>query len=97
MLMYMHALGDKYVVWDKSANIRYRRPAKKALYAVFKISDENLEKVQNEVKNSGETTFIAHIQWVDHEMKIYSELERTIYIADKNFYKAKQEKRKALS
>lgn len=94
VIMFMHMLGKDYVVWDKSASIKFKRPGKDPLYAIFKISDETLEKVKSEVKASGETTHIAHIQWLDKEKNVYAELERTIYIADKKFYKEKLEKRK---
>lgn len=94
MLMFLHILGKDYVVWDKSASIRYKRPGKDPLYAIFKITPEILEKIKTEVREQGETTYIAKIQWVDKNSKVYSELERTIYIADKIFYKEKQEKRK---
>lgn len=94
VIMFMHMLGKGFVVWDKSANIKFKRPAKIPLYMLFKISPELLEKVKDEVKTSGETTHIAHLQWIDKEKNVYAELERTIYIADKKFYKEKLEKRK---
>ena len=94
VIMFMHMLGKEFIVWDKSANIRFKRPSKIPLYMVFKISPELLEKVKNEVKTSGETTHIAHLQWIDKDKNVYAELERTIYIADKKFYKEKLEKRK---
>lgn len=97
MLMFMHTLGKNYVVWDKSATIKFKRPGKKPLYAIFKITPEILEKVKADVNTHGETTFIALVQWVDKDKNIYSELERSIYIADKKFYKEKLAKRTLLT
>ena len=94
MLMFMHMLGKDFVVWDKSATIKFKRPGKKPLYAIFKITSEILDKVKTEVKTNGETTYVALVQWVDKELNVYSELERSIYIANKQFYKEKLEKRK---
>lgn len=94
VIMFMHMLGKDYVVWDKSASIKFKRPAKDPLYALFKITPEVLAKVKAEVKAGNETTYIAHIRWLDKKQNVYAELERTIYIADKKFYKEKLEKRK---
>lgn len=94
VIMFMHMLGKDFVVWDKSASIKFKRPAKKPLYAAFKITPEILEKVKDDVKTNGETTHVAIIQWIDKDQNVYSELERLIYIADKKFYKEKLEKRK---
>ncbi|MES2801228.1 MAG: DUF4442 domain-containing protein [Bdellovibrionota bacterium] len=94
VIMFMHMLGKDFVVWDKSASIKFKRPGKDPLYALFKITPEILDKVIAEVKDDNETTFIAHIQWIDKKQNVYAELERTIYIADKKFYKEKLEKRK---
>lgn len=94
VIMFMHMLGKDFVVWDKSAHIKFKRPAKIPLYAIFKISPELLSKVKEEVNHQGETTHVAHIQWIDKNKNVYAELERTIYIADKKFYKEKLEKRK---
>lgn len=37
MVMFLHLLGRDYIVWDKSASIRFRRPARTALTARFVI------------------------------------------------------------
>ena len=37
MLMLIHILGPEYVVWDKAAKIRFRKPGKKTLYAEFNL------------------------------------------------------------
>lgn len=35
MLMLMHILGKGYVVWDKAANVRFRKPGRTTLWADF--------------------------------------------------------------
>ena len=41
MLMFIQILGPKFVVWDKGCTIRFKKPAKKTLFAKFLITDEN--------------------------------------------------------
>src|SRR5260370_31069378 len=38
MIMLIHLLGREYVVWDKAATIRFRKPGRSTLTATFKIS-----------------------------------------------------------
>ena len=37
MLMLMANLGRDYIVWDKAASIRYRRPGKGTVHAEFRL------------------------------------------------------------
>jgi acyl-coenzyme A thioesterase PaaI-like protein len=89
MLMLFKALGSKYVVWDKSANIRFKKPGKTTLYAKYKITEEDFDRIKSIVVEKGETTHNFLIQWMDKDQVVYAEIERQCYIADKEFYKKK--------
>jgi hypothetical protein len=39
MLMLFRSLGPRFVVWDKSAGIRFRKPGKETLYATTNLSN----------------------------------------------------------
>jgi Domain of unknown function (DUF4442) len=93
MLMLFKALGDKYVVWDKSANIRFKKPAKTTLYAKYKIEEEDFNRIKAEVAEMGETTYRFVIQWMDKDKVVYAEIERLCYVGDKAFYKNKVQMR----
>ena len=94
MIMWMHVLGKKnYVSWDKSASIRFKKPSKVPLYAHFLITDEQVLEVKSQIEAKGETTIKMPIVWKDKEQKVYCELEREIYLADKKFYQKKLEQR----
>lgn len=94
MLQLIRILGKNYVVWDKAAVIRFRRPGTKTLQMHFQITDELLERIIKEVELNKEFEFTAPLQWTDKNGKIYAELEKTIYVADKLHY---LEKRKSKS
>src|SRR6185312_12769568 len=40
MLILIENLGRDYIVWDKAANIRFRKPGKTDLYAKFEVTEE---------------------------------------------------------
>jgi len=90
MLQLIRILGKDYVVWDKAAAIRFRRPCTKTLQMHFQITEELLEKIKIEVASNKEFEFTEKLQWVDKEAKVYAELEKTIYVADKQHYLAKR-------
>jgi hypothetical protein len=82
------------VVWDKSATIQFKRPGTKTLYVRFLISEELIQEIKNKVLQNQETDLTLPVQYVDNEGKIYVEIAKTLYIANKAYYKEKREKRK---
>lgn len=64
MLMLMNLLGKNYIVWDKSATIRYKIPAKGTVYAHFQVTQEQLEQFRREVEetNKCEPEFVVEIK-----------------------------------
>ena len=89
MLMLFHSLGKKYVIWDKSASIRFKKPGKTTLYAHFEVDEKTLADIKEKVAYSGETDWQFTIQWKDGAGKVHAEIERTVYVADKCFYQSK--------
>ncbi|MCW5912655.1 MAG: DUF4442 domain-containing protein [Cyclobacteriaceae bacterium] len=87
MVMLLRILGDKYVVWDKEASIRFKKPGKQTLYAVFKVEENVLDQVKKLVSEQGQTTYDFVIQWLDKNGVVHAEIKRHCYIADKDFYR----------
>lgn len=89
MLMLMQILGKDYVVWDKGCTIRFKRPAKKTIYADFHITPEMLAEIHTAVSLNQETTFTWSIAYTDKEGTVYAEFDKVLYVAKKDFYKEK--------
>ncbi len=90
MLMLFKALGPAYVVWDKSASIRFRKPGRQTLYAKYLITEKDLKEIKDSVAANSEATRTFTIQWVDKSQVVHAEIERVCYIADKNYYQKKK-------
>jgi acyl-coenzyme A thioesterase PaaI-like protein len=90
MLQLIRILGKNYVVWDKSAAIRFRRPGVKPLQMSFLVTEELLERITTAVETSGEYEFTEQLDWVDKEGLVYAVVEKTIYVADKAHYNKKR-------
>lgn len=93
MIQLIQLLGKSYVVWDKSASIRFFRPGNKTLYARFLISDELLEQIKKDVAEKQEFDLTLDVDFTDLSGKIYAQVSKVLYIADKSFYKEKKAKR----
>ncbi len=90
MLMLFRSLGSEYVVWDKSASIRFRKPGKATLYAKLQITEIDFREIKEAVLKNGEITRAFTIQWKDKNGVVHAEIERQCYIADKEFYQRKK-------
>src|SRR6202140_5908511 len=64
MLMLMHHLGRDYVVWDKAATIRYKRPGRGPVRAEFRLTDAQVEEVRQKLKTleKNETVFVVEVK-----------------------------------
>lgn len=91
MIQLMHLLGDDYVVWDKSAEIYFKKPAKETLYADFIYTTIEVDAILNRVatEKEMEVTKVTQLTNLDRTI-IYCEVRKTIYIADKSFFKEKK-------
>ncbi len=80
MLILLERLGSDFIVWDKSASIRFRRPGKGTVSARFHISDERVEEIRQSVLEQGvvEPTFRTEV--LGHEGKVVAEVEKRLYV-----------------
>ncbi|MBS0345987.1 MAG: DUF4442 domain-containing protein [Proteobacteria bacterium] len=88
-MMLMAALGEGYIVWDKAASIRYRKPGYTTLYADFVLSPEELADIRAALAQQPELERTFQVELKDAQGVVHTVVERTVYIAEKNFYRKK--------
>lgn len=88
-MMLMAALGDDYVVWDKAASIRYRKPGYTTLYGDFVLPDEELSSIRQALAINPELERTYTVELKDGSGTVHTIVERTVYIANKNYYRNK--------
>ena len=81
MIMLMENLGPGYVVWDKAASIRFRRPGQDTLYASFKLDESELTEIRLLLTERPKVDRTYAIQLVDHGGVVHAEVEKTIHIS----------------
>jgi hypothetical protein len=89
MLMFMEILGKNYVVWDKAASVKFVKPITGKVKCRFLISDEVVSDIKHQVEMRGEYTFELPLHYEDEHGKVYAVFRKTIYAANKEFYKKK--------
>jgi len=92
MVQLINILGRDYVVWDKFASIRFRRPGNQTLFAEFKITDEFIDQIKNTINEHQEKDFCLTVNLTDKDGIVYAEIEKLIYIASKEYYVTKRGK-----
>ena len=88
-MMLMAALGDSVIVWDKAASIRYRKPGYTTLYADFRVTPEEMAGIRGALAKQHEVDWTFQIDIKDAEDVVHTVVERTVYIAEKNYYRQK--------
>ena len=84
MLMLIKNLGDEYIVWDKAASIRFKKPGRSTLYADFELTQEELDLVRREAQAGPvERTYTVHL--VDKEGTVCAEIDKLLYIRRKDW------------
>ncbi|APD05937.1 hypothetical protein UJ101_00390 [Flavobacteriaceae bacterium UJ101] len=94
MIQLMEILGEKYVVWDKAATIKYKRPGRSTAYAEFILLKDEINIIKQRVDKENEIDLEKQVNLVSSEGIIFAEVYKTLYIAKKSFYKEKMMKKK---
>jgi len=95
MVQLINLLDNSYVVWDKSAQVRFKALAREDLYADFSYTESELADIRAQVAESHEIEIVKIASLTDKDRaRVFCEVEKTIYVADKQFYKDKREARR---
>jgi hypothetical protein len=83
MLMLMENLGRDYIVWDKAASIRFRKPGKGRVKAEFRLSDAQLDEIREQLKlqEKYEPTFTVEVK--DEAGDVVAEIQKVLHIRRK--------------
>jgi len=83
MLMLIHHLGKDFIVWDKAASIRFRKPGRGTVRAEFRLSNQQIEEVRRIMtrQEKYEPTFLVEIK--DSSGEVVASVEKLLYIRRK--------------
>lgn len=84
VLMLIKRLGPHYVVWDKAAAIRFRKPGRTCLYARFTIGDDEIDAIKAELQQAHAIDRVYQVDLRDRDGMVHASAEKTIYIRRKD-------------
>lgn len=84
MVMLIENLGKDYIVWDKSASIRFRKPGRGTVFANFRLSEEQVHEIKQAVNSETkiERTFTVEVK--DESGTVIAQVEKLLHIRRKD-------------
>jgi uncharacterized protein DUF4442 len=83
MLMLIENLGRDYIVWDKSATIRFRRPGKGKVRTEFRLTDAQIDEIRDKLKTQEKIEPILMVQVRDESGDLVAEVEKVLHVRKK--------------
>jgi len=83
MVMLIKLLGPGYVVWDKAATIRFKKPGRTTLYARFAIDERETTAIRELLGHEAKVDRRYQVDWTDRAGVIHASVEKTIHIRRK--------------
>jgi hypothetical protein len=83
MLMLMANLGRDYIVWDKAAAIRYRKPGRGTVRATFRLSDSQIDDVREKLKTLPKYEPVFLVEVKDEAGVVIAEVEKVLHVRKK--------------
>jgi acyl-coenzyme A thioesterase PaaI-like protein len=83
MIMLIENLGKDYIVWDKSASIRFKKPGKGTVSACFRLTEQQIEEVRRSLhtQETIEPTFTVEIK--DESGAVIAEVQKLLHVRKK--------------
>jgi acyl-coenzyme A thioesterase PaaI-like protein len=80
MLMLMANLGRDYIVWDKAAKIRYRKPGRGTVRAEFRLSDSQIDEIREKLEALPKYEPVFSVEVRDADGVVIAEVEKTLHV-----------------
>ncbi|HTA50660.1 MAG TPA: DUF4442 domain-containing protein [Verrucomicrobiae bacterium] len=83
MLMLMANLGQDYIVWDKAATIRYKKPGRGTVRAEFRLSDSEIDDIREKLKTLPKYEPVFTVEVKDEADVLIAEVQKVLHIRNK--------------
>jgi acyl-coenzyme A thioesterase PaaI-like protein len=86
LLIVIKMLGSEYLVWDKEASIRFKKPGRGRVKARFEVSRERIAEIKAEVDRKRKMDVVVSVEVVSDEGEVVAEVEKRLYVRKKGPY-----------
>ena len=80
MVMLKRRLGSAFTVWDKSAEIEFRKPGESDLYADFRLPTAEIREIRNSLDRGESMDREYEVEVVDDDGVVHATCEKTLYV-----------------
>ena len=81
MIMLMKNLGPGFLVWDKAASIRFRKPGRTGLTATFRLDESEFIEIRRLLLDQPKVDRTYLVQLLDAEGVVHAEVVKTIHVS----------------
>lgn len=83
MLMLLKNLGRDYIVWDKAAAIRFRKPGRGKVTAQFRLGDAQFQEIRCMLETQEKFEPVYTVEVKDDAGEVVAVVEKTLYVRKK--------------
>lgn len=84
MFMMMIALGENFIVWDKAADIKFIRPGRGLVQAIFKLEAADIEMVKEHAIKNGVVEPVYEARITDEKGDLVALVHKKLYVKKKS-------------
>ena len=84
MLMLIKNLGKNYIVWDKGATIRFKKPGKGTVKAEFILTQEIIDEIKEYVEANTKMDKVFKVDIKEKDGNVICEVDKVVYIRKKS-------------
>lgn len=84
MLLLLWELGPEYLVWDKAATVRYRKPGRGTVRAHFAIPAARVEEIRQATADGEKIEPVFEVAVVDGSGEVVAEVEKLLWVRRKD-------------
>ena len=77
-------LGRDYIVWDKSAEIDFLKPAKGTILGIFEVDADQLAEIRADVDARGKNTYHFEVDLTDEAGQVVARVRKELHVRSKN-------------
>ncbi len=83
MVMLIKNLGSSYVVWDKAASIRFKKPGRSTLFAHFVLEEDEVRAIEATLTQARSIDRVYQVNLTDAQGTVHATVEKIIHIRRK--------------
>ncbi len=84
MLMLIENLGKDYIVWDKAASIRFKKPGRGKVSASFRLTEEQIGEIRHALDSQPKIERVFTVEVKDESGGVVAEVEKLLHVRKKD-------------